>query len=379
MTKIAHLITGLDSGGAEHMLCRLVCQLSDAGEDKATHLVVSMMDEGGRGPELKRAGISLTCLGMRRGRPSLGAFLRLWRLLRREKPDVLQTWLYHADLMGFLAGRLAGVRRISWNLRCSDMDMNRYSWLSRSVLRLLAYFSNGIDSVICNSDAGRRTHENLGYRPRRWDLIPNGFDLEKFRPDATSRIGFRADNGIEEPALVVGMVARLDPMKDHPVFLDAMAEVAREFPEVVTVLAGQGCEEGGALTHQIATRKQFGRVLLLGRRDDMAEIFPALDVLVLPSAFGEGFPNVIGEAMACGVPVVATEVGACREIVGDTGKIVPPGDAKVLAKGLKEILAMSPGERAGMGSEARARIERLYALSDIADRYESFYRSLVEG
>lgn len=373
-----HLITGLSSGGAERMLTRLVTHGASANGD-VHHTVISMMDEGFFGDKIKRAGVPLITLGMERSRPSLGGLLRLIKVLKQEKPDVLQTWLYHADLMGSIAARFAGGARVAWNLRCSDMDMQRYSRLSKAVLWLLAWLSATVDAIAVNSRAGRRVHEDLGYRPPRWDLIPNGFDLNDFRPDEGRRRAFRAEILAADDQLVVAMVARLDPMKDHTTFLDAARNIAGAVPGVVFVVVGEGCEDSGVLAREVAVRGLEGCVRLLGRRTDVANILPGFDVSVLSSAFGEGFPNVIGEAMASGVPVVATDVGDSRVIVGDTGEVVAPRNAQALAMAIVHMAKMSRDERAQLGHMARARIVQNYALDTVIAHYENFYRDLAKG
>ncbi len=356
------------------MLCRLV---TGSNRGKVDHAVLSMTDEGFFGSSLDRAGVPLTTLGMRRGVPSLSGLVGLVRVLRRERPDVLQTWLYHADLMGLVAGSLAGVPHIAWNLRCSDMDMSYYSPMSRTVLRLLRRLSSWPDAVIVNSEAGRRTHERLGYRPRRWEVIPNGFDLDRYGPSTSRRGRFWDEIGAGEGDVVIGMVARLDPQKDHGTFLDAAARIAATRPEARFVLIGRGCEPAGALSSAITERGLGSSVRLLGERTTVADDLAGFDIAVLSSTFGEGCPNALGEAMASGVPVVATDVGDARRIVGDTGLVVTPGDSEELAAALERLIAAGREVRKLMGSSARARIAEHFALPAIVAHYEDLYLDLT--
>ncbi len=379
MTLVVHLITGLGQGGAETMLAKLVAAPgSEPGSERVEHAVVSMTGDGALARRIADAGVPVHDLGMRRGVPDLRGAWRLVRLLGRLRPDVLQTWLYHADFLGLVAGRMAGVPAIAWNLRCSEMDMNQFRALSRALPWVLSRLSPLPAACVVNSRAGRLEHERLGYRPRRWVMIPNGFDIDRFRPDEDRRHRFRGELGLAADAVVVGMVARVDPMKDHTTFLDAAARVAAAVPEAVFVLVGQGCEDGGALAGAVAARGLTGRVRLLGRREDVAEILPGFDIFVL-SSVGEGFPNVIGEAMAAGVPVVASDVGDCRAIVGEAGRVVPPGDATALAGALAETIAPGEATRAALGRAARARIEAEFTLPAIVALYDDFYRRLVNG
>jgi len=356
------------------MLTRLVTTTATA--DPATaQVVVSMMDAGVFGGRIRAAGVPLHCLRMRRGRPTLGGAWQLFHLLRCEKPDVLQTWLYHADLLGTLIAPLAGVRRTVWNIRCSEM--RHRSRRTKTVVSVLAKISARVDAVIVNSAAGREAHERLRYRPPRWELIPNGFDLDKLRPDADVRASSRRLLAVDDANVVVGMVARVDPQKDHAVFLAAAAKVAAQNPLAVFALVGAGCEAHGPLRGLVREYGLQSRVRLLGQRDDIAQILPGFDLCALSSAYGEGFPNVIAESMASGVAVVATDVGDTRRIVGETGLIVPPRAPTALAGALNRMIDHGTAGRWKLGRAARARIAERYALADVCARYAGFYHSLL--
>lgn len=370
--KVVHLITGLDGGGAERMLTHLA-----SGGDRAafSHTVVSMMDEGVYGPELREAGVTVHCLDMPRGRPSWRGFRRFLKLLRAEQPAVLQTWLYHADLLGLAARRLSGSPRLVWNLRCSDMDMAHYSPLSRLILRLLARWSDRPDLVIVNSEAGRVLHQQLGYRPRRWSVIPNGFDLGRFHPDPAAPGRLRAALGLPADAIIAGHVARFDPMKDHAAFLAALALC----PNIHGVMVGKGVTPTNLeLTDTVRRLGLEARVHCLGERRDMPELMAGFDFLVLSSAFGEGFPNVVGEAMASATPCIATEVGDAAAIIGATGKTVPRRDPAALARAMNELAALTPTARHELGKAARVRIEAHFGLPQTIAAYEREYLALID-
>ena len=374
MLTVAHLITTLERGGAEAMLTKLA--KAHAGQG-VRPLVISLTGPGIYGPELEAAGIPVWSLGLRRGAPEPGALLKLVGILRREKPDLLQSWLYHADLLALLAAPLAGVRRLAWNIRCSDMDMRRYSRLSRWLVALLARLSRLPDAVVVNSEAGRLLHHELGYRPKRWVTLANGFDTGRFRPDTEARRDVRAELGLPGDALAVGLIARVDPMKDHATFLAAAERVARRHPRARFVLAGLGVEPANPAFAAASAGALAGRVSLLGPRGDMPRLLAALDLGCLSSAFGEGFPNVIGEAMACGLPCVATDVGDSGRIIADTGRVVPPANPAALAEALDDLLDLPEDERHRLGAAARQRIQEHYALDIIAGRYLELYRDLT--
>ena len=365
MTTIVHLITGLEIGGAERMLTRLA-----AGSDRErfTTLVVSMTDAGKMGPLLIGAGIAVEALGMRRGLADPSGLARLLKILRRERPQVLQTWLYHADLLGLTARWLGQAPGLVWNVRCSEFVG------SKAVRLALSRLSSMPDAVIVNSLAGQRFHQSLGYRPKRWEHIPNGIDTSELRPDEAARRRLRAALGIEEDMIAIGLPARYHPMKDHTTFLAAAAKLAQRRPEVVFALVGAGIEPGNReLTEAIAAHGLEHRVRLLGERQDMRAVYPGFDIAASSSAFGEGWPNVIGEAMSCGVPCVATDSGDSADILGPTGLVVPPRNPPALAAAWERLAALGPDERRRLGAEARERIVRHYDLAAVIGCYEALY------
>ena len=352
------------------MLARLVM-----GIDRERHrsVVVSMTGPGIVGPALASAGIELHTLDMRRGVADLRAIMGLTRVLRQVGPDILQTWLYHADLLGSLVQRLAPPCALFWNIRCTE------TFETDIVRKLLIWFSTRPDVAIVNSLAGQRFHEQLGYRPRRWAHIPNGCDTNAFQFDAEARVNLRRELGISDHAVAIGLPARYDPMKDHANFLAAAAKLAVIRPEAVFVLIGSGVDSSNRpLSEMIEACGILEHLRLLGARYDMARVYSALDIATLSSAF-EGFPNVLIEAMSCGVPCVATDCGDSAAILGSTGTVVPPRDPEALAEAWNELIAVGPEARRSMGGEARARIVRCFELPAIVDRYDALYSEFDKG
>lgn len=374
-TKILHLITTLDSGGAETMLYKLL-SIMDRG--LFDHLVVSLAAGGRIQGKIEALGWPVYDLGMSRGKiPSPSAFFHLIDLLKRESPHIVQTWLYHADFLGVLAGCWNKKVKLVWNIRCAFMDFKSYPSLTRWVVRACAFLSSRPDAVIVNSRAGRLLHERYGYRPKRWEWIPNGFDLDVFRPDLQARKEIRREIGINEEDLAVGMIARFDPMKGISFFLQAARRLQVKMPEVIFILVGPGLEEGHPFFRDHPLRRELGnRLRLLGYRDDVCRILPSLD-LAVSTSLGEGFPNAIGEAMACGIPCVVTDVGDSSLLVGDGGTLVPPGDVEKIASEWERVLRSPVEYREEMGKRGRARIEKFFSLRVIKERYERFYQELV--
>ncbi len=356
------------------MLYNLVSRMD---RSRFKNIVVSMTDAGAVTTRIQALNIAVFSLGMRLGMPNPQGLLRLVHFLRKESPQILQTWLYHADLLGLLAGSLTRGPAVVWNVRCSHMDMSKYSILSALVVQVLARLSAFPKAVVVNSETGRRFHENLGYSPRKWALIPNGFDLARFRPDPEARTGVRKELGLSRDTVLVGLVARFDPMKGHTNFFRAASLLLRDKPGVHFVLAGRGVDYSNPRIRKAITasgnRENFH---LLGERGDIPHVTAALDIAASAS-FGEGFPNAIAEAMACGVPCVVTDVGDSAAIVGTTGRVVPPENPSALASACRELIDMGPVQCQKLGRGARELVASKYALNDVVTKYEDLYESLL--
>jgi glycosyltransferase involved in cell wall biosynthesis len=293
--------------------------------------------------------------------------------MRRLRPTVLQTWMYHSDLLGIIAAPLTGNPPVIWNLRCSNMDFSRYRRTTRWVMHILAHLSSLPKGVLANSEAGQHWHAQLGYRPREWVVLPNGIDVERFRPDPQARLRWRNRLGVGPNTVLVGMCARRDPMKDHETLVHAMSLVAGD---VVCAMVGQGVDPSDAALADLAAKSKKN-IQLLGYCEDVPGFMAALDIAVLASSFGEGFPNVVAEAMACAVPCVVTDVGDAAAIVGCTGRVIAPNDASALAKSIS-ALAADPAERLRLGGLARDRVVMLYTLPLVGSRYHELWARFAE-
>lgn len=369
MIRIVHVISDLDTGGAEITLFRLV-----AGMDRLRfeNIVISLLDRGSLGDCIEAVGVPVHCLEMRRGRAEFSAVFKLVRLLRDIKPAVVQSWLYHSDLLSLVSTSLAGRPPMVWNVRCSDMDLQFYPRQTWWVLRALAWYSSRPAAVVVNSLAGKQLHEKIGYRPRRWEVIPNGFDLDRFRPNAVARNSIRHELGLSSNTVLVALIARLDPMKDHATFIDAATRVVKLRPNTHFLLAGKGVAR---LARQAVVEKLSNRVHLFGERQDIDQVLPGVDIACL-SSVSEGFPNILGEAMAAEVPCVSTDVGDVRFLFSSTGRIVPVRDPEAMAIAIVELIDCGPQVRAELGRAARARIEAEFSLPRMIERYQVLYSDL---
>ncbi len=374
--KIAFVITDLSTGGAETMLLKLLQHLDRRHFEPH---VFSLTTEGEIGPRIADLQIPVLTLGMRSGLPNPGRVLALTRYLRRLAPDVVQTWMYHADLIGGLAARLAGCGKVAWAIRNSNLDEQLTKRSTSLVVKVCASLSFWLPAQIlsCSTRAGT-VHAAAGYRADKIHVIPNGFDLGRFRPDAAARQSVRAELGVPPETPLVGLIARYDPQKNHAGFIEAAALVHANMPESHFLLAGSGVDADNVALHEAIRAQALGSsVHLLGRRDDMPRLMAALDVLASSSTYGEAFPNVLGEAMACGVPCVVTDVGDSAEIVGETGRVVQVGDLDGLAHHIVDVLRLPSAQRTALGLQARARVQANYEIGQVARLYEVCYERLA--
>jgi glycosyltransferase involved in cell wall biosynthesis len=375
LTRVMHVITGLDIGGAELMLLKL---LSASGGDLQS-MVVSLKDEGMIGPSIAKLGVPVECLELRPYLPNPARLLSLRSLARRFRPHVIQGWMPHGNLAASLtqfASRISAP--VIWNIRMSLDGVDGEQLTTMGLIRLGAYFSRHPSAIIYNSRSGARQHEQRGYRSGTSVVISNGFDCNIFQPDEPARSRIREQLGLEPTSLLVGLVARFHPMKDQSGFLHAASLVSAQHPESRFLLVGKGLTGSeSALTKLIKELGLMDRVLLLGERTDVPRLTAALDIACSSSAWGEGFSNSVGEAMACGVPCIVTDVGDSGFLVGDTGIIVPPRNPEALAYAIEQLIAAGSARRRELGLAARRRIESEFSLPKITRRYEDLYNECL--
>lgn len=376
MMKILHLITDLDVGGAETMLLRLLSRL----DREAFQIEVgSLTSVGPIGRQIEALGIPVWALGMKQGIPGPGALYRFFRRLQEHPPELIQTWMYHADLLGAL-GSPAHIPLV-WGVHNTVLVPRESKWLTRWTARMCARLSHGKPArIVCCSEASRRVHTALGYDHSKMLVIPNGFDLERFRPDPEARIALRQELGLGRDSLLIGLAARFDAVKGHRDFVQA-ASAFRDNSnlDVHFALCGKAIEwSNRELSEWIETAGLRQRVHLLGPREDMPRFYAALDLSV-SSSTSEAFPLAIGEAMACGVPCAVTDAGDSALIVGDTGRVVPANNPRAMATAWRGLIEMPAGERFQLGLAARARIAERYELGRITGRYSDLYREVLSG
>ena len=327
------------------------------------------------GERLREAGIELTVLDFRLS--PLSGFLALLALIRSQRPDVVQTWMYHADMLGGLAARLSGNRSVIWGIRATDLDSGD-ARATRAVRKGCAWLSRWVPhTIVCVAEAARRTHAAAGYDDRRMVVLPNGFDMARLAAGHAGATALRSQCGFADDDVVIGSVGRFNANKDQRGFVRSAGLLAQRHAKARFLMVGRDLDQGNAeLAHWIAETGHAGRFVLLGERSDVPACLAAMDVFCLSSRT-EGFPNAVGEAMAVGVPCVVTDVGDAAMLVADTGIVVPPEDPEALAKGMEDLLTLPVAARRELGRRARDRIESEFSIERACERFEQLYRRVM--
>lgn len=358
--KILFLTRALNVGGAERQLVALALGLLNRGHEVA----VAVFYPGGMlESELKEAGISVLSLAKSGRWDVVGFVVRLIKTVRNYRPDILHTYI--CNLTTVAVQPFMPSMKIVWGVRSSYVDFTRFDWAFRVSHELTCLLSHTPDLIITNSQAGKLSHVAAGYPAQKTVVIPNGIDTMRFRPNPAARRWIREEWGVKEDEELVGLVGRLDPMKDHETFLEAAFALSQSRQSVRFVCVGDGHPDYRAMLQDRARLMGLGdRIRWTGTRTDVFDVYSALDILVSCSS-GEGFSNVIGEAMACGIPCVVTDVGDSRLVVGSLGELIPPKDSSALARGIQRLL-----NHRMASAEVRKRIVDRFSLEALILRTE---------
>ena len=358
------------------MLLRLLSRLD---RQRFAPSVISLIQPGLVAEKIRQLGISVRSLGMQPGKPDLASIWRLVCWLRRDRPHIMQTWMYHADLLGGVAARLAGDIPIAWGIRHSDPLAHGYGLLTAPTVKLCARLSRWIPKrIVCCSEASRQAHVAFGYAVDKMLVIPNGVDLAEMKPDPAAGRLTRQVLAIPTEAPVIGLVGRFHPQKDHQNFVRAAKLLASTRPSVHFVLCGEGVTwDNRELIAWIDDAGIRANCRLLGRREDVPQLMASFDLATSSSCFGESFANVVSEAMSCGVPCVVTDVGDSAHIIGPTGIVVPTRDAAALAQAWERMLDLGREQLLQTGLQARQRIQDHFDLPKIVDRYQTMFEELT--
>jgi glycosyltransferase involved in cell wall biosynthesis len=345
-------------------------------------MVISLSCFGKYGSELEALGIPVKALKISFSPTSIIKFFELKKILQQEKPDIVQTWMYHADFLGGLASRLAGIENIIWGIRASFLSPNLSKTTTRLLIKILARLSNIVPKrIVTCALSARRIHKKFGYSQEKLITIQNGCDVSRFKPRNELKSKIRYGIKIKTTPFTIGSVGRFDPQKDYENLLDALVLLKKKNIRFQCVLAGTGLDpKNETLKEWIIQKNLFGSIALLGSQNDIPKIMNAFDVHVLSSAYGEAFPNVVTEAMACGVPCVVTKVGDASSIIGKTGWAVPPKNPEKLAKAIEAAFIECKGKRwAKRCKSVRSRITSRYCMKKMCNAYEHLWKDLIKS
>lgn len=373
--RVLHIITGLRTAGAEMMLYKLI-----SARHRADHLaVVALAERGPLAERIESCGVPVHALDMGPNLSIFTALLRIRRLIQQLQPDLIQGWMYHANLLASLVNStISGAVPVLWNIRAIPDNLSDEKWLTRMMLRVGASASSMPEKILYNSYYSADQHQKLGFHAGRSIIIPNGFDCQIFRPDPLARSTLRAELGLSESVWLIGNVARYHPMKDHASFIKAAVRLIEQGGDAHFVMVGNGVERSNReLNGLISETGLNDRFHLLGERRDLPAIMNAIDIYTSSSYATEAFPNVVGEAMACETPCVVTDVGDSARLVSEYGAVVPPSDPVAITD---QWLAWINEGREALnlrGRAARQRIKQTFDLPKIIDAYETLYQSLI--
>ena len=376
MIRIAHIITGLGIGGAEMMLAKL---LSRTDRSQFEPFVISLSDQGVLGERIKDLHIPVSAAGMKPGRPMTAGLCRLVSMVRSIKPDLIQGWMNHGNLAAQLSAFFQGHRvPVIWNIRQSIYSLAYYKKMTMALMKMGSYLSYLPEAIIYNSRTGAAQHEAIGFRRDKRIIIPNGFDVDTFKPDLEAVASVRTELGIPSENIVIGLIASYSPLKDHATFLKAASLLLEKYSGVRFILAGLGIDGNNGRLRSLLMKLNISKsVYLLGERFDIPRLTACMDI-ASSSSYAEGFSNVIGEAMSCGVPCVVTDVGDSALLVGDTGLIVEPRNPKALCDGWKEIIEMPTLNRRRLGERARDRIIENFSIDAVCMLYDQLYGEVFD-
>jgi glycosyltransferase involved in cell wall biosynthesis len=373
--RILHIITSLQMGGAEMALYRLISTLDP---EFFQHSVISLTNDQPVGKLIRPLGIPVESMGLHAGSFDPRIVFHLKKRISSFNPDIVQTWMYHADLLGGIAAKLAGSYPVVWNIRHTITGKGSLKVSTYLIARTNAFLSRFLPvKIICNATAGKQTHVAMGFDESKMLVIENGFDLSQFYPDEDSRDDVRHELGLSGNGYLIGMAARYNPQKDHASFIRAAELLLRKRQDVHFLLWGKDVDNKNlTLNELIKSMALQDYTSLLGLRMDTQQLYSSLDIATLSSAYGEAFPQVIGEAMACGVPCVVTDVGDSARVVESTGRVIPPRNPQALANAWDELLSMPDSKRTGLGLSARERIKNLFSLEMMANKYSQIYQAV---
>ena len=374
--KITHIISGLNTGGAERALYNL---LESDFSSKYDCSVISLIDEGTYGIKIRALGVPVYVVNMRANFSVLKSIIALRNIIKKIAPDVLQGWMYHGNLAATIARYFCdSPAMLAWNVRHSLYELKTENFKTRQIIKANRFLSGKPNVIFYNSKVSKFQHESFGFDGKNSIYNPNGFDTNSLKPSKEKRRFMRSKLGISDNDTVIGHVARYHPMKDHTSFIKAAIMVMSERSDLVVLIIGRGVRAKTSYLLNDLPETLISRFHFLGERSDVYDLMQSMDGFCLSSAWGEGFPNVLGEAMSMAVPCITTDIAESAEVVGNTGVVVPPCDPEKLAEAIFTFLNLSNSKKFALGQAARRRIEQKYLMQINIKCYEAIYKKLTK-
>tara|TARA_B110000008_G_C16973848_1_gene565033 strand:- start:3052 stop:4179 length:1128 start_codon:yes stop_codon:yes gene_type:complete len=368
VVKILHIITGLKVGGAENALHRLIVNSPDGYK----HEVLSLTTGGEMHSVFSNSNIEVVTIDFKNS--FVSSMISLVKVIKSKNPDIVQTWLYHSNLIGGIAARLSGIKNIIWGLRGTAIPQSIIS-IHNIIINLGALFSYFIPSyIVCNAQTVKNYHVRKKYCSKKIEIIENGFILHKDEPQKESML---AEIKANKESLLIGTVGRYDKLKDYPNMISALSIIMQEFSNVHLILVGRGLDNLNIeLKNLISNSLDISRVHLLGEKNNISSCLRELDIFCLSSR-NEGFPNVLAEAMLMKIPCVSTNAGDAANLISDIGVLVPVEDHIKLALGLKYMIAMSKKERRKIGEKSYSHIRSNFSIENNISKFCKLYMKLI--
>ncbi|MCB9026626.1 MAG: glycosyltransferase [Bdellovibrionaceae bacterium] len=362
--KVIHIIVSLDTGGAETMLIKLI----ENSPPTLQHLVLTFRPHSPRALKLIENGYNITKV----------SFWKMIKTIKTEKPDILMGWLFHGCFLSAFVKLIFGFKtKVIWNIRYSEFPKSNFRNIL--IVRVLKIISHLVDGIIYNSYAGKKVHEDMGYNPKNSKVIYNGFNLDLFTSNVNTQIQFKKDHQLPENSFLFGMVGRFDKLKNQIQFInyakEFLSSIKEENRNIYFVFIGKNMDKTNKVIQNLLIDFEFeNRFILLGEQKNLQKFYPCFDVHCLYSTT-EGFPNVIGESMACEVPCIASDVGDVKRIIGDTGWVVPINDKNQLFFAFNQAYEANLETRKELGQQARQKIIDNYSLRNVIQEYSLFLES----
>ncbi len=369
--KIVHIITGLNNGGAEAVLYRL-CKYDRMNE----HIVISMMDNGKYGDLLKAENIEVHTLDMPIGKLTLSGIFKLYKLIRLKKPNVVQTWMYHANLIGGIIAKIARVKKIIWGIHHSSLDKKANKRSTILIAKFSAKLSRFIPSdIVYCAEKSYQVHSDIGYKCKSMQVVANGYELDKFYPNKKNIENLTNNLNLNFTKNIIGFVARFDELKDHDNLFQALKLLKQKVDFKCLLIGANMFETNNELIKLIRKYDLMENILLLGERSDIANLMNLLDIHIL-SSHSEAFPNVLCEAMACGTPCITTDVGDAGFIVKSTGWIVPIRNPIELSNGILSAINEKNENSEKFSKrqlQSRERIVNNFSMETMIEKYKNIW------